>query len=154
MVQSYSPVGANVPSHVDTMASPSEYDWSCASFGPPESTIQTANRSVQSFLLSSPQKVSVFTMGSSFPKKLPFPTGNLDTHLIHGSLNPPESSTQMVSRSGPFLHRQLQSVPILYNGTPLPPSHRGSGPKYGTLGSPESSPKQHFDRFSHFCRAH
>jgi len=45
-VQSYSPGGANVPSHEDTLAQPGEYDWSCASFGPPESTIQTANRSV------------------------------------------------------------------------------------------------------------
>ena len=43
-----------------------------------------------------------FTIGCPFPsspKKLPNPMGDLDPHLIHGSLGPPESSTQMASRS-------------------------------------------------------
>jgi len=52
-VQSYSPGGANVPSHAGTLAPPGEYDWTCASFGPPKSTTQTANWSVQQFLHSS-----------------------------------------------------------------------------------------------------
>jgi len=38
-----------------TMAPPGEYDWTFASLGPPESTTQTANRSVQPFLHSSLQ---------------------------------------------------------------------------------------------------
>jgi len=41
IVFAYSPSGTCVPSHVDTLAPPSEYDWTCASFGPPEFTIQT-----------------------------------------------------------------------------------------------------------------
>ena len=35
MVQLYSTGDANVPSHVGTMVPPGEYDWTCASFGPP-----------------------------------------------------------------------------------------------------------------------
>jgi len=50
MVQSYWPGGANVPSHVGTLAPPIKYDWTYASFGPPESTSQTANRSFEPFL--------------------------------------------------------------------------------------------------------
>jgi len=43
-----------------------------------------------------------------FPSKLPLPTGDLDLHLIHGSLGPPESSTQTASRSvQPFLQGSL-----------------------------------------------
>ena len=89
-----------------------------------------------------------FTMGRPFPpSKLPLPIGDLDLHLIHGSLVPPESSTQMASRSvQPFSHRGPQSVPILYSGTPLSPSQLllpmgGSGPHlmHGSFGSPESS---------------
>jgi len=34
-----------------------------------------------------------------FPSKLPFPTGDLDPHLMRGSLGPPESSTQTTSWS-------------------------------------------------------
>jgi len=53
-------------------------------------------------------------------------------HLIHASLGPSESSTQVASWSvQPFLHK-WQSIPILYNGQPFPPqncpSSRGSGP--------------------------
>ena len=39
-----------------------------------------------------------------FPPKLPLPMGDLDPHLIHASLGPPESSTQTAARSvQPFL---------------------------------------------------
>jgi len=42
------------------------------------------------------------------PSKLPLPMGDLDPHLIHGSLGPPVSSTQTASRSlQPFLHGSL-----------------------------------------------
>jgi len=34
-----------------------------------------------------------------FPQNCPFPWGDLDPHLIHGFLGPPESSAQMASRS-------------------------------------------------------
>jgi len=44
-------------------------------------------------------------------------------HLIHAWLGPSEFSTQTASRSvQPFLHSSPQSVPILYNGPPFPPS--------------------------------
>jgi len=51
-VQSYSPDGINVPSQRRTLAPPGEYDLTRGSFGRPESTIQTSNRSVQPFLNS------------------------------------------------------------------------------------------------------
>jgi len=148
-----------MPSHVGTLAPPGKYDWTCASFGPPESTTQTANQSVQPFLHSSQQKVPILCNGQPFPKKLPrlmwasnswflgpvwahnpngisidlavfaqvtaecpytlqweapFPSklplsvGDLHSHLIHGSLGPPKSSTQTASQSvPPFLQGSL-----------------------------------------------
>ena len=134
-----------------------KYDWNCTHWchltnGLPESTTQTANRSVQPFLHSSRQKSVYFTMGDLFPKiapsyggsgpsynswflgpvwahsqnsimigsavfeqttteclytlqcdapfpsKLLLPMGDLDPHLIHGSLGPPKSSTQTASQ--------------------------------------------------------
>jgi len=120
-VQLYSPGGANVPSHLGTLAPPDEYAWTCASFGQPKSTIQTANRSVCLFLHSSQQKVPILTMGPSCPKTA-LSDAAIWTHLIYGSSSPPESSTQTASRSVlPTLHRRPQGVPILYNGTPFPP---------------------------------
>jgi len=75
MVQSYSSSGANVPSHGGTLAPSGEYDWTCASFGPPEYTTQMANRSVQLFLPSSRQKVPIFYNGRPFSPRLPFSWG-------------------------------------------------------------------------------
>ena len=120
MVESYSPGGANVPSHVDTLAPPNEYNWTCASFDLPESTTQTAHG----------RKSLYFTMGRPFPPKLSLPMGHLDPHIILDFLVPSKPKTQTASRSvQPFSHRWPQSVPILYNGTPIPlkiaPSHRG-----------------------------
>ena len=40
-----------------------------------------------------------FTMCCPSPSKLPILMGDLDPHLIHGSLGPPESSTQTASQS-------------------------------------------------------
>ena len=64
-------------------------------------------------------------------------------HLIHGSLDPPEtpeseSTSQTASRSvQPFLHSSRQRVTMLYNGPSLfllkiAPSHGGSGPLSNT----------------------
>jgi len=70
------------------------------SLGPSEPTTQTEFQSVQPFLHRWPQNVPVLYNGMPpSPSKLPLPTGDLDPHLIHGSLGPPESSTQMASRS-------------------------------------------------------
>jgi len=153
MVQSYSPGCANVPSHMGALAPPGKYDWTSASFGPRESTTQTANRLVQPFLHSSRQKVPILCNGWPLPQdcsfswggiwtpsnswflvpfwahnpnsittgwavfaqmttecpyalqrpfplsKLPLSMGASGRHLIHGSLSPPESSSQMASRS-------------------------------------------------------
>ena len=75
----------------------------------PESKSQTASRSVQPFLRSSRQSVAILYKGSSlFPLKLHYSTGDLNRHLIYGSLRPSESSTQTVSRSvQPFLQGSL-----------------------------------------------
>jgi len=66
-VQPYSPGGANVPSHEGTLAPPGEYDWTCASFGPLESTTLTANPLVQPFLYSSEQNVVWHARACPFP---------------------------------------------------------------------------------------
>jgi len=52
------------------------------SLSPPESTTQTAFRSVLPFLHSSPQSVPIFTMSHPSPSKLPLPIWDLDPHLI------------------------------------------------------------------------
>jgi len=70
------PGGANVPKKEATLASPGEYDWTCASFSTPESTAQTANRSVQPFLHRSWQKVPILYNGRPFPPKLPILVGD------------------------------------------------------------------------------
>ena len=57
---------------------PDEYDWTCASSGPPESTTQTADRSVQPFLHSSRQKFPILYNGRPFPPNFP----------SHGDLDP------------------------------------------------------------------
>jgi len=56
-----------------------EYNWTCSSFGPPESITQTANRSVQPLLHSSPQKVPIINNGRPFPSKLPLIVGGIWT---------------------------------------------------------------------------
>ena len=81
MVQSYSPGGANVPSREGTLAVPGEYNWTCAFFGPPESTTQTANRSVQPFLHSSQQKVPILYNGRPFSRNYPCHGGS-EPHVI------------------------------------------------------------------------
>jgi len=80
MIESYSPGGANVSSLEGTLASLCEYDWTCASYGPLESTTHTANRSVQPFLHSWLQNVPIFYNGSPIsPSKLPIPIGGIWT---------------------------------------------------------------------------
>jgi len=125
-----------------------------ASFSPPESTIQTASRSVQPFLHSSWQSIWACP-GMSFPLKIAPSHGDLDPHLILISLGPPESITQTASRSvQPFLHSSRQTVHILYNGRPFPkncpfPWRTRSTPNTWFLGPIQC--KQHLDWFSHFA---
>jgi len=106
-----------------TLAPPGEYNWIYASFGSPESIIQMANRLVLPFLHSTRQKVPILYNGRPFPPKLPIPTGDLGPRLTHDSLGPSEPTNRTSSPSVQlFLHWWLQSVPILYSGTPLSPS--------------------------------
>jgi len=78
MVQSYSPDGCNVSSLEGTLAQPGEYDWTCAFFGPLEFTTQMANPSVQPFLHSSRQKVSILYNERPYAPELSLPMGDLD----------------------------------------------------------------------------
>jgi len=58
------------------------------------------------FCTAHSRKSLYFTMGNPFPQNFPFPWGNLDPHLTHGSLGPSEPTTQTASQSfHPFLHR-------------------------------------------------
>ena len=67
----------------------------CDSFRPSESITQTANRSVQPFFHSS-QQVSSGIPGMSFPLIIA-PSHGMWVPLIHASLGPPKSITQMAS---------------------------------------------------------
>ena len=80
---------------------------------------------------------SLYLQWALLPPKLPLPMGYLDPHLTYGSQGPPESSTQTASRSvKPSLHRRPQSIPILYNGTPLAPQNC---PSHGGIWTPSNT---------------
>jgi len=80
-----------------------------STYGPPSNTIPTAHPTPQPKrhpyrfrrLCTDDRRVSLyFTMGRSFsPKICPFPWGDLDPNLIHGSPGPPKSSTQTAAQS-------------------------------------------------------
>ena len=98
------------------LAPPGEYDWTCASFGPLESTTITANGSVQPFLYSLRQKVPILYNRRHYPPELPLQMGDLEPHVTHDALGPCEPSNQTAPRSvQPCLHRwpRRLSVPIL-----------------------------------------
>jgi len=61
-----------------TLAPCDKYDWTHASFVPPESTTQTTNQSIQLFLHSSRKKVAILYNGQPFPQKLPLPMVDLN----------------------------------------------------------------------------
>jgi len=71
--------------HVGTLSSPGKYDSTCASFGPPESTTQMANRSVQQFLHSSWQGVvgHAHCPGMFFPTVIAPLCGGSGPHWRH-----------------------------------------------------------------------
>ena len=114
------------------------------SLGPPDLASQTAPRSIQPFLHSSRHTVPIIYNERPFPQNCPFAWGDLNSHLIHDSLFPCKHTTQTASQSvQPFLHKIPQSVPILYNGPPVPPPSKFSLPKtcgprliHGYLGPP------------------
>jgi len=60
--------------------------------------------------------------GMPFTLKIAPSHGDLNPHLTHGSLDPPDSASQMASRSGqPFMHSSQDTVHILTMGTLPPP---------------------------------
>jgi len=57
------------------------------SYGPSEPTTQTASRSVQPFLHMGPQSAPILYNAMPLsPSKLPLPMGDVDSHLMYGSL--------------------------------------------------------------------
>jgi len=80
-----------------------------ASLGPPESTTQTAFiGSAVLAQLTAEYPYTDCTVVCPFPLKIAQSHGDLDSYVIHGSLGPPESSTQTASRSvRPFLQGSL-----------------------------------------------
>ena len=91
------------------------------SLGYSEVKIQTASQSVLPFLHSWPQSVP---MDAPFPQNYPFPWGDLDPHLKHGSLGLPESSTQTASRS---VHLCLQGSLVWWTDRPTNRPHYSVG---------------------------
>ena len=86
-----------------------------------------------------------FSMGQT-PPKCPISLGHQHHHVMHGSLDPSDSASQIVSQSVQlFLHSSWNRVPVLNNGPPLfclkiapscggsePHVIRGSGPPEST----------------------
>jgi len=94
----------------------------CGSLGPPDSASQMASVSVQPFLHSSQQKFPILYSGRPFSPKFPLPMAGSAPLSNTWFLGPSKPTNQMASWSvQPFLHRRPHRVPILYNGTPLPP---------------------------------
>jgi len=81
------------------------------------------SKSIGSAVLAQLTAESPYTYnGLCFPPKLPLPMGV--SRSLSNTWFPAPTRLLNPSRSfQPFLHRQPQSVPILYNGTPLPPQN-------------------------------
>jgi len=135
MVQSYLPGGANVPSHGvywRHLANTTEHVLPSAHPSRrPKRQINWFSR----FCTAHSTKSIYFKISTPFSKIAPSDGGS-GLHLTR-FLGPVRAQTPNGILIGlPFLHRWPQSVPILYNGTPLPlkisPSHVGSGPLSNT----------------------
>ena len=144
MVQSYSAGGANVPPHKGTLVPSGKYDWTCTSTEVHNPNVKLIGSAVFAQLIAeSPYTLQWVPLSS----KIAPSSGGCGPHLTHDSLGPSKPTTQMASRSvQPFLHSCPQSVPMLYNGMPFPPSKvpppMGDLDPYlihGFLGLPESS---------------
>ena len=64
-----------MPTWEGTLAPPGEYDGTCASVGPPESTTKRQIDRFSCFCTSHGRKSLCFTMGAPFPKNCSFPRG-------------------------------------------------------------------------------
>jgi len=160
MVRYYSTGDGNVSFHKGTLAPPGEYNWTCASFGPLESTTETANGSVHRFCTDYRRKCLYFTMGAPINQNCPFPWGVWTFRVTHDALGPYESTTQTAPQSvQPSLHRWPRSVYTLQwfacSPSKLPLPMLASGPHVicDSLDHPSAERKWQLDRFSRFCRA-
>jgi len=95
--------------------------------------------------------------GHFSPQNCPFTCRDLDPHRIR-FLGPTWLHIQMASRLVQlFLHSSWQTL-YFTMGHPFPPQKLPcawvSRPLHGSSGPPESTPKQHLDRFTRFFRAH
>jgi len=91
--------------------------------GSTPSIYQTASRSFQPFLHSARHRVPILYNGSCLPPKNVLSHRFSGPQLIglHGSLGPPDSTTQTAYRSVQPFCRAYGSIPIFYSGLPLPP---------------------------------
>ena len=122
MVQCYSTGEGNVSFHKGTLAPPGEYHWTCASFGPLESTTETANGSVQPLLHSLRQKVPIIYNRHPYPPELPLPLGDLNLLCNTWCFRPMRvHSPNGTSIGSQFLHIWPRCVSMLYNGLPVSP---------------------------------
>jgi len=99
------PFAKIAPSHRGS--GPPSYSWFLRPFQDHSPKGMTIGSAV--FTQVTPQNVPILYNGTPLsPSKLLLPIGGSGTHVIHGSLDPPESSTQTASRSVlPFLQGSL-----------------------------------------------
>ena len=140
------------------LAPPGKYDWTCASFGPLESTTQMANRSVQPFLHILRQEVPILYNMRPCPPELPLPlTSWPPSNTIpwaHASLQ----SKRYLDRFSRFCADDRRVS--LYSGLPvssskLPLPMGGSGPpcKSWFVGPTRVLNQTAAHRFSRFLQA-
>jgi len=132
MVQSYSPGGSNMPSHLGTLAPPGEYGWTFELMLPSALLSPQPKRQIDRFsrfCTAHGRKSLYFTTGNHFPPKLPLLMEEFGPHLTDDSLGQSEPIIQMASQSVQlFSQGWPQSAPILYTGRPFPPKLSLPGP--------------------------
>jgi len=132
----------------------------CFLLGPRESITQTVSGSLQPFCTAHGRVSSGMPRHVLSHKNCTFAWAYLETHLMHGSLGPPNSQLKQHLYWFSRFCTANHSVPIPYNLPPLLPSKLpfpvgGSGPHLTRFWvHPNPQPKRHLDRLSCFCRAH
>jgi len=161
MVQWYSTGASNVSSHEGTLAPPGKYDWTCASFGPLESTTETANGSVQPFLHSLRHFVPILYNGCPYPPEVPFPTGDLDLPCNTWCFGHMQAHNRNGTWIGSAVFAQMTadclSIWFACFALKIVPSHVGIWTPCNTwfIGPTRvRNTNSNLDRFSPFCRAH
>ena len=134
------------------------YFWSMSTVAKRSPISDTAEH----LLHSSRQSVHIlYDRPPLYSLKLPLRMGDVDCRLIYAPSGPRESHSKQHQFSPYCSSRQM--VPILHNGSPLPPPklplpigeldpHLIHG-RWSHQSDQSSYLKRHFDRFSRFCRA-